>query len=62
MKNYDAERVDLDYGYQTTVYYKVHKTIAQFKHTTAFGGYLRTLLAVWWHKLAKQTKAKERLE
>lgn len=56
MKNYDAERVDLDYGYQTTVYYKVHKTIAQFKHTTAFGGYLRTLLAVWWHKLAKQTK------
>lgn len=56
MKNYDAERVDLDYGYHTTVFYKVHKEIASFKHTTAFGGYFRTYLAVLWHNLTAKKK------
>lgn len=56
MKDFDAERVGLDYGYHTTVFYKVHTKVASFKHTTQLGGYVKTVLAVLWHKTKLATK------
>lgn len=57
MSNYDAERYSISgkwYRYQTVVFYKVHKVIANFKHRTALGGYVGTILRVKWHTLNRR--------
>lgn len=46
---YDAERTDINgkwYRYQTEVFKDVHETVGRFKHRTAIGGHLKTLLIV----------------